>query len=303
MSWQECTPPDSREELGSLERVIETRPRDLGGFVVRRALPFARRRMVGPFIFFDHMGPAELGPGEGLNVRPHPHIGLATVTYLFEGEIMHRDSLGFAQPIRPGAVNWMTAGRGIVHSERTREEERAKVSRLHGIQSWVALPLEHEEAEPSFVHYAGADLPAIERPGSRLRLIAGAAFGERSPVVTFSDLFYLEADLEAGAELPLDAALGDRAAYVVHGEVEADGIRHGATQLLVFRPDRDAMLRAWAPTKLMLLGGAPLEGERHIWWNFVASSRERIETAKRAWKEGEFPVVPGDEEEFIPLPE
>lgn len=302
MSWHECPAPDWHAESGVVELVVEPRARDLGGFSVRRALPVAKRRMVGPFIFFDHMGPAGLAPGQGLDVRPHPHIGLATVTYLFEGEIMHRDSLGHQQPIRPGAVNWMTAGRGIVHSERTGEEQRAKGTRLHGIQSWVALPLEHEEGPPDFAHYPADGLPEIEMPGVRMRLIAGAAFGERSPVVTLSELFYLDAELGAGTELRLDPSLGERAAYVVSGDIEVAGQQYAEGRLLVFERDRSVTLRGLGAARLMLFGGAPVAEPRHIWWNFVSSSKERIEKAKRDWKDGRFPKVPG-ESEFIPLPE
>jgi redox-sensitive bicupin YhaK (pirin superfamily) len=302
MSFIECPAPEYHTETGPVELVIEPRERDLGAFSVRRLLPVARRRMVGPFIFFDHMGPAELAPGKGLDVRPHPHIGLATVTYLFEGEIMHRDSLGFELPIRPGAVNWMTAGRGIVHSERSGDRERAAASRLHGIQSWVALPLEHEDEEPSFTHYDADRLPRLDVDGVRMRLIAGSAFGERSPVATFSELHYLDAEFPAGGALTLDAALGERACHIVSGAIEVAGERHEAGRMLVFRNGAAVALRAPVASRVMLFGGAALEGERHIWWNFVASSKDRLEAAKRAWKDGRFPKVPGDDE-FIPLPD
>jgi redox-sensitive bicupin YhaK (pirin superfamily) len=284
----------------AVELLIEPPLRDLGGFSVRRALPSAKRRAVGPFVFFDHMGPARFAPGEGIDVRPHPHIGLATVTYLFEGEIVHRDSLGFVQPIRPGDVNWMTAGRGIVHSERTGPEVRARGGPLHGIQAWVGLPRADEEAEPAFRHHPGGSLPVLERPGARLRLVAGAAFGERSPVAARSPLFYVDAALEDGARLdPPEAA--ERAVYVAEGAVECAGERIAAGRLAVLAPGAAAPLRAAGRTRAVLFGGDPLEGERILWWNFVASSRERLERAKRDWAEGRFDAVPGDAER-IPLP-
>ncbi len=302
MSWRDCPEPECHSDRGVVELVIDSRPRDLGGFTVRRLLPVAQRRMVGPFVFFDHLGPADLPPGKGLDVRPHPHIGLATVTYLFEGEIIHRDSLGVKQAIRPGAVNWMTAGRGIVHSERSSDEQRAVPTRLHGIQTWVALPHEHEETAPDFVHYEAEQLPDIAQPGVSLRLIAGEAFGHVSPVKTLSAMHYLHAQVTAGAELTLPAELGERGAYVVSGEFEAEGASHGEGTMLVFTDGLPARLRAVQSGVLMLFGGPPLDGPRHIWWNFVSSSRERIEQAKRDWKEERFPKVPG-ETEFIPLPD
>jgi redox-sensitive bicupin YhaK (pirin superfamily) len=290
----------------AVELVIAPRLRDLGGFTVRRILPYAKRRMVGPFIFLDEMGPVELPAGGGLDVPPHPHIGLATVTYLFGGEILHRDSLGSVQPIRPGAVNWMTAGRGIVHSERSDAAQRDRARPLHGLQSWVALPLAQEEAEPAFSHHAAGDLPVIEREGVRLKLIAGRAYGERAPVPVFSDLFYVDAALESGAVLALPADHDERAFYVVSGAVAFDGGRYEAGSLVVVRPGAVARLEAGGPARVMLLGGAPLEGpgerRRHIWWNFVASDPARIERAKADWREGRFPKVPGDDD-FVPLPE
>jgi hypothetical protein len=288
----------------ALELLIEARGRDLGGgFRVRRLLPAAGRRMVGPFIFFDHMGPVGMPPGQGLDVRPHPHINLATVTYLFEGEILHRDSLGTQQAIRPGALNWMTAGRGIVHSERSPAPARETGVRLHGLQLWVALPRAHEEVAPSFQHHAAEALPALEREGARLRVIAGNAYGAASPVEVLSPLFYVEAQLEPDAALPLPDEHAERAAYVVDGSVCCDGDPHGPGVMLVFREETPARIRALEPTRVMLLGGAPLDGERHIWWNFVSSSPERIERARRDWRERRFPKVPGDELEFIPLPD
>ena len=288
----------------ALELLIEARGRDLGdGFRVRRLLPAAGRRMVGPFIFFDHMGPVRMLPGQGLDVRPHPHIHLATVTYLFEGEILHRDSLGTQQSIRPGALNWMTAGRGIAHSERSPGPARKEGARLHGLQLWVALPRADEEVAPSFQHHAAEDLPALEREGARLRVIAGSAYGATSPVRVLSPLFYVEAQLEQGAALSLPDEHPERAAYVVDGSVCCDGEAQGPGVMLVFREGVPAQIRAQESSRVMLLGGAPLDGERHIWWNFVSSSPERIEQARRDWREGRFPKVPGDELEFIPLPD
>jgi redox-sensitive bicupin YhaK (pirin superfamily) len=286
----------------TIELVIEPRSRDLGGFTVRRILPYAKRRMVGPFIFLDEFGPLVLPAGQGLDVRPHPHIGLSTLTYLFDGEIMHRDSLGVVQAIRPGAANWMTAGRGIVHSERSGEAERARVAKLHGMQSWVALPLDHEETAPDFTHFPESGLPVIEGDGLWMRLIAGRAFGEASPVTTFSELFYLHAELQPGAEVVLAEELGERAVYVVEGKVDLGGRSYGPATLAVLAPGAAVTLAAQAASRVMLLGGQPLEGGRQIWWNFVASSPERLERAKAAWKAGGFDRVPGDDE-FIPLPE
>jgi redox-sensitive bicupin YhaK (pirin superfamily) len=276
----------------------------LGGFEVRRVLPAAGLQTVGPFIFFDHMGPARLAPGAGVDVRPHPHIGLATVTYLFEGEFLHRDSLGTAQVIRPGDVNWMVAGRGIVHSERTPSDLRRKPggTALHGIQIWIALPKEHEEDVPSFEHHPAASLPERQGEGQRLRLVAGDAFGLRAPVRVFSPMFYLDAVLEAGAvtTLPDDAA--ERAAYVAEGEVEVEDRCYSTGQMIVFAADARVALRATGNARVMLVGGAPLDGRRHIWWNFVSSSDERIERAKLDWQEQRFAAVPGDDER-TPLPD
>jgi redox-sensitive bicupin YhaK (pirin superfamily) len=284
------------------ETVIVPRSRDIGGFEVRRALPSIQRRMVGPFVFFDHMGPAVFDPGRGLDVRPHPHIGLATITYVFEGEILHRDSLGSVQPIRPGDVNWMTAGRGIAHSERTAPELRARGTRLAGIQSWIALPKRDEETEPVFAHHPRASLPVSEGEGVTLRLIAGAGFGLRAPVAVFSDMFYADAALQADARLTLPAEYEERAIYVAMGEIEIAGQRFPEGQLLVFRPGDAIDLRAVAESRILLLGGEPMDGPRHIWWNFVSSSKDRIEQAKADWKAGRFGPVPG-ENEFIPLPD
>ena len=287
-----------------VERVIEPRPRDLGDFAVRRALPAAGLQTVGPFIFFDHMGPADFGPGQGVNVRPHPHIGLATVTYLFEGAFMHRDSLGSAQLIRPGDVNWMVAGRGIVHSERTPPEVRdAKGrTRVHGIQTWLALPRAEEEREPSFAHHGAASLPRIERTGVVLTVIAGTAYGARSPVDVFSPTLYVDAQLGAGSLLEVPDEHEQRACYVAQGRIELGGQVFAEGQLVVLAAATGPLpLRALAASRVMLAGGAPLDGPRYIDWNFVASSRERIEAARRDWREQRFAPVPGDAER-IPLP-
>ena len=286
----------------AVSMIIEPRSRDLGGFEVRRILPYAKRRLVGPFVFYDHLGPAVFATGKGIDVRPHPHIGLATVTYLFEGELMHRDSLGFAQQIRPGDVNWMTAGRGIVHSERSSPEAREGELILHAIQSWVALPQSHEETEPSFHHHPEASLPALEIDGVALRLIAGAAYGETSPVRTFSPMFYLAAEMPAGTALTLPAEYEERAVHVAEGAVSVAGQDLGVGRMAVFAAGAAVTLQAEEASRVMLLGGAAIDGPRHIWWNFVSSRPERIEQAKADWREGRFAAVPG-ESEFIPLPE
>jgi redox-sensitive bicupin YhaK (pirin superfamily) len=290
----------------ALETVILPRTSEIvEGFKVRRALPSSRRRMVGPFIFLDQMGPEVLTAGRGLDVAPHPHIGLATVTYLFDGEATHRDSLGVTQRIRPGDVNWMTAGRGIAHSERTPPEMR-NGSRIFGIQSWVALPRGNEEDAPSFAHHDADRLPVIDDEGMHLRLIAGELFGLRAPARTLSDMFYADVMLDGGARLAVPVDHEERAVYIVQGSVELD--RDGGVfeegQLLVLKPKEAITVRgaAGAPVRLMLLGGATMDSPRHIWWNFVSSSRERIEQAKVDWKEGRFAPVP-DETERIPLPD
>ncbi|SIQ04145.1 MULTISPECIES: pirin family protein [unclassified Bosea (in: a-proteobacteria)] len=287
----------------AIEKVIVPRSHDLGGFQVRRALPAIGQRMVGPFIFFDQMGPAEFHLGEGLDVRPHPHIGLSTVTYLFDGEIMHRDSLGTALAIRPGAVNLMTAGRGIVHSERTGLEARATGPRLYGIQAWLALPKTHEETAPAFAHHGAEALPRIVEGGKRISLIMGSAYGQTSPVTFPWDALYAEAVLSPGAILPLDPDYDERAVYVVSGKIDIAGEEFGAGQLLVFKPGDRISILAIDQSRVMLVGGEPMDGPRNIWWNFVSSSKERIEQAKQEWKTGRFDTVPGDEAEFIPLPE
>lgn len=287
----------------SITTVIDARPRDLGGFAVRRLLPSVARRLVGPFIFFDHMGPAELAPGKGLDVRPHPHIGLATVTYLFEGEIVHRDSLGSHQTIRPGDINWMTAGRGIVHSERTGPDLRKAGSKVEGLQLWVALPRSDEETAPEFHHHPAETLPAVEREGARIRVLAGAAYGQTSPVRTFSPLFYVDVVMPAGCTLVVPREYEERAVYVVAGRIECESEHASPGRMLVFAPGADVTLRAESDARVALVGGAPIDGERHVWWNFVSSSKARIEQAKRDWKERRFAKVPGDDDEFIPLPE
>ncbi|RUL69609.1 pirin family protein [Dyella choica] len=276
---------------------------DLGdGFVVRRMLPVLTARHVGPFVFYDHMGPAEFAPGKGLDVRPHPHIGLATVTWLFEGSIRHRDSLGSVADITPGAVNWMTAGRGIAHSERTPPEARRSGQRMHGIQVWVALPRAHEEMEPEFHHHDAESLPCIRQPGAELVLIAGSAYGSASPVKVFAPMFFIQAQLEAGAEIALPEEHAERGVHVIEGEVSWGDLVLGAAQMAVQADAPAPLVRANGTCRLMLFGGAPLDGERHLWWNFVSSSRERIEQAKADWAAQRFGKVFGDEEEFIPLP-
>lgn len=285
----------------TIERVIDARPRSVESFTVGRVLPVAGRRTVGPFIFFDHMGPSELGPGGAMDVRPHPHIGLATVTYLFDGALVHRDSLGSEQRIRPGDVNWMIAGYGVVHSERTPTELRGAATRLHGLQLWVALPRTHEETAPEFHHYPAAALPALDVDGARVRVLAGTAYGATSPVRTLSSLLYVEASLPRGAQLAVpDAA--ERAVYVVDGVIRCDGERAPTGRMLVFAHATTPTLHAELSSRIVLIGGAPLDGPRQIWWNFVSSSRERIERAKLDWRDGRFPRVAGDEIEFVPLP-
>jgi redox-sensitive bicupin YhaK (pirin superfamily) len=290
----------------ALETLIVTRVREIvDGFKVRRALPSARRRMVGPFIFLDQMGPEVLGRGKGLDVAPHPHIGLATVTYLFEGELLHRDSIGTIQVIRPGEVNWMTAGSGIAHSERTPPEMRQTGAQLFGIQSWIALPRRDEETDPAFSHYAADELPVIEGEGKRVRIISGSLYGARSPVQTLSEMFYADVTLVQGARLQVPPEYEERALYVVEGSVElpSDEGTFDPGQLLVFKPGEELTLSTLTSSaRVILLGGESMDGPRHIWWNFVSSSKDRIEQAKEDWKAGRFARVP-EETEFIPLPE
>ncbi|HNC46646.1 MAG TPA: pirin family protein [Acidobacteriota bacterium] len=290
----------------ALETLIVTRVRDLvDGFKVRRVLPTAKRRMVGPFTFLDQMGPEVFTPGQGLDVGVHPHIGLATVTYLFTGELLHRDSLGTVQPIRPGEVNWMTAGKGIAHSERTPPELRQTGADLFGVQAWVALPARYEEMSPEFCHYGGDELPILEGEGKFVRLISGALYGKRSPVQTLSDMFYADVTLDPGAELQIPGEYEERASYLVQGSVTLlpDGISFEAGQLLVFKPGEEIRLRGSevGSTRMMLLGGEPMDGPRYIWWNFVSSSKDLIEQAKADWKAGKFAPVLG-ESDVIPLP-
>ena len=284
-----------------IELLIEPKIRDVGDLTVRRVLPDRRRQRVGPFIFFDHMGPAEFPPGTGVNVRAHPHIGLATITYLFEGEILHRDSLGSVQPIRPGAVNWMTAGSGIVHSEKVTEDVRASGQRLHGLQTWVALPTAAEEIEPRFEHYAAEDIPAVTVGGAAIRVVLGSAFGVASPVATQSKTLYVEALLEAGQSVDIPDA-EELAVYVVEGSVAIGRQRADAGVLAVLAAGASGTVSAESAARIMFAGGDALDGKRYIWWNFVSSSRERIDRAKTDWREQRFAAVPG-EDDFIPLPE
>ena len=304
MSWQAAEEPQAKTPppCPALRHVIVPRPRDIGGFDVRRVLPSLEVRSVGPFVFFDQMGPAELAPGQGIDVRPHPHIGLATVTYLIDGSIVHRDSLGTVQTIEPGAVNWMTAGRGIVHSERSDTELRKRRQKLYGIQIWVALPRAHEETEPDFTHYSAASLPVSEGEGTTVRVIAGNFGGQTSPVKTLSALFYADAVLQRGRSLTLENAYEERGIYLLEGSVAIREQVFEPGRLLVFSGGDEISVSAVSSARVLLFGGAPLDGSRHLWWNFVSSSRERIERAKADWKEKRFAAVPG-ETEFIPLPE
>ena len=282
--------------------VIEPLTKDLGGFQVRRALPHGKKRMVGPFIFLDHMGPATFSAGEGMDVRPHPHIGLATLTYLVEGSVFHRDTLGSAQNIVPGDVNWMTAGRGIAHSERSSPESRQTARQITGVQSWLALPRAYEEAEPAFFHYDAHTMPVLTDTGISLHLVAGTAFGETSPVQVFFQTLYADAALAAGAAIPLPDEHEERAIYLLSGSVEIAGDRFDAPRLLAFRPGDCITIRAAGDARFIMLGGEPVDGPRHLWWNFVSSSKERIEQAKTDWTAGKFGLIPGDDKEWIPLP-
>jgi redox-sensitive bicupin YhaK (pirin superfamily) len=293
-----------------IEMTISGRSKDLGGFSVRRLIPVAKKRLVGPFIFFDHIGPAEFEPGSGIDVRPHPHIGLATVTYLFEGEMDHRDTLGVHKTIKPGDVNWMTAGRGIVHSERTGDTARAAGHTLHGIQTWVALPTEDEDTDPSFFHHSSGDLPEIAMDGVRMRLILGSAYGKTSPVKVFSPIFYLHVESDTGAIFKLTDEHEERAVYVVSGEIEIDGRLFGEGEMVVLDDEASIGIRTVKNARLMLCGGARLAGDRHIFWNFVSSRKDRLEQAKADWKasadagfENSVFALPPSETEHIPLPE
>jgi redox-sensitive bicupin YhaK (pirin superfamily) len=306
MSWMPGKDPvlGDKKSCDALELIIVPRVRDLGdGFMVRRALPHSQRQMIGPFIFFDQMGPVQLVPGRGMDVRPHPHIGLATVTYLFDGRVTHRDSEGNDMEITPGAMNLMTAGRGISHSERTPASVRSTGGGMFGIQSWIALPQDREEMVPLFEHFDAALLPEVKDNGVRARVIAGSAFGRNSPVGMVSEWFYVEVQLDVDASAPLDANHEERAIYVTEGEVEIAGDKFEAPQLLVFRPGDRITVKAIRPSRLMFLGGSALEGPRYLWWNFVSSRKERIEQAKEEWKSGKFALIPGDDKEFIPLPD
>ena len=310
MSWNPSLEPQCPDagNLDAIETVIIPRARDLGGFEVRRALPAPRRQMVGPFIFFDQAGPAEFLTGQGIDVRPHPHIGLGTVTYLYDGEFEHRDSLGTHQMIYPGEVNWMVAGQGVTHSERTSEATRRGESKLFGIQTWIALPESHEETGASFEHHGKGALPFLEGEGKEVRLILGKAWGEQAPATMYSETFYADVVLQPGAKLPLPDDHEDRGLYITHGSVEIAGDTFEAGRMMVFRPG-DAITVTAGPqgARLMALGGETMNGPRHIWWNFVASSKDKIEEAKAAWaagdwEQGRFQLPPGDDQEFIPLP-
>lgn len=311
MSWIPDIEPGCPDDIGidSIETLIVPRARDLGSFAVRRALPAPKRQMVGPFVFFDQAGPAEFITGKGVDVRPHPHIGLATVTYLYKGEFQHRDSLGTNQIILPGAVNWMVAGRGVTHSERTSEETRKAPHRLFGIQTWVALPENMEEVAPSFEHHGRDVLPVIEDTGVSMKLILGTAYGEQAPARVFSDIFYGDATLQPGALLPLPDDHEDRGLYVVEGSVSIAGKEFTAAQMMVFRPGDKITVAAGAQgAQVIILGGETLNGPRYVWWNFVSSSKERIEEAKEQWRRenwgaGQFDLPPDDRSEFIPLPD
>lgn len=311
MSWNPAIEPQCPEagSLDAIETMIVPRARDIGDFEVRRALPAPKRQMVGPFIFFDQMGPAEFINDQGIDVRPHPHIGLATVTYLYEGEFQHRDSLGTNQMIYPGEVNWMIAGNGVTHSERTSSETRRAASKLFGIQTWVALPEADEETDAAFEHHKEKVLPLIEGEGKQVRLILGNAYGEWAPVKTFSEMFYADAELDADAVLPMPDNHEDRGAYIVSGSVTIAGDTIDAGRMMVFRPGDAITLRAGENgARVMLLGGETLNGPRYVWWNFVASSQDKIDAAKQAWAEGDwqsgrFRLPPDDADEFIPLPD
>jgi len=309
MSWIPTNEPECpSEQLDLIESLIVPRSRDIGGFEVRRALPAPKRQMVGPFIFFDQIGPAEfLSDAGGIDVRPHPHIGLGTVTYLFQGEFQHRDSVGSNQMIYPGEVNWMVAGKGVTHSERTSEKTRANPHSLYGIQTWVALPASHEDIDPSFEHQGKEALPIIEDGGARTRLILGNAYGEKSPVKVFSEMFYADVQLGPGASVPLPDNHEDRGVHVLEGSIKVAGKDYEAGQMMVFRPGDGISLKAGERgARLMMLGGETMNGPRYIWWNFVSSSQEKIDAARDAWKaadweNGPFKLPMGDSAEFIPL--
>jgi redox-sensitive bicupin YhaK (pirin superfamily) len=311
MSWNPALDPDIPlgDAIDAIETVIVPRARDLGGFEVRRALPSAKRQMIGPFIFFDQMGPAEFLTGHGIDVRPHPHIGLGTVTYLLKGRIHHRDSLGTDSWIEPGAVNWMMAGQGITHSERQDGSGRAAPHSLFGLQTWLALPRAQEDDPAAFIHAPAATLPVMEGEGKDVRLILGTAYGATAPVALPFDVFYADANLQPGASIPLPDDHEDRGVYILQGDVTVAGQTFPTGQMLVFRPgDRISLLAGDQGARIMLLGGATMDGPRHIWWNFVASSKDRIDAAKEAWRAGDwahgrFRLPPGDDTEYIPAPD
>jgi len=308
MSWQPALDADQHSgPCNPVETVVVPKAKDIGSFEVRRALPAAECRAAGPFVFLDQMGPAEIGPENPRDVRPHPHIGLSTVTWMLEGEIMHRDSLGYAQVIRPGEVNWMTAGRGIVHSERTPDDQRDERRPLLGVQAWLALPADKQEIDPAFQHIAADCFPIIERDGATIHLIAGSGWGETSPVTLHSETFYAQVDLEPGAAVDVPSDVAERALYLLDGEIEIAGERFEPGRLIVFKPGVAVSVSGAAASRMMLLGGEPLDGPkdrpRHMYWNFVSTSKERIEQAKEDWREGRFDKVVGDEDEFIPLPD
>jgi redox-sensitive bicupin YhaK (pirin superfamily) len=287
----------------ALELVVVPRSVDLDDFAVRRALPHSTRRTVGPYVFFDHFGPAEFRSGKGLDVRPHPHIGLSTLTYLYDGEIIHRDTLGVNAAIHPGEVNWMTAGRGIVHSERTAPERRVDGEPLHGLQLWIGMMAKDEEIDPGFAHLGGDELPIVNGEGKHVRVVAGKMFGAASSLKTTSETIFADISLEAGAAMPLDADYEERAIYVSSGEIDISGDRFDTGRLLIFRPGDRITVNAVKPSRIAVVGGAPLDGPRYVWWNFVSSRKERIDQAKDEWKQGRFGKISGDEIEFIPLPE
>ena len=300
MSYFSCDEAVCAEQESHIRLRIRPREKDLGEFTVRRVLPAARQRMVGPFVFFDHMGPAEFPPGKGIDVRPHPHIGIATITYLFEGEILHRDSLGVVQPIHPGAINLMTAGSGIVHAERP-GEDLDRVSKLHGIQSWIALPHDMQEIDAAFDHYPAVELPEWEDGGVAIRLIMGEMAGHTSPVKTYSRTLYADLNVPEGASCAFALTEQEHAIYVAEGSIVVDGEAVDSGEMVVLAGSDSVSLTGTSESRVLLIGGDPL-GERHMYWNFVSNSAERIEQAKEDWRAGNFPPVPGDDE-FIPLPE
>ena len=304
MSWMPCADPDMNLNCpDAVEMVIIPRTGDIGNFEVHRALPFRNKRMVGPFIFWDQVGPGEFLTGQGVDVRPHPHIGLSTVTYLFDGTMDHKDSLGNDMRIVPGDVNLMTAGSGIVHSERTGQDIRESPSKLYGIQSWLAQPQKFENDSPEFDHTAANELPTFGKNGLNGRVILGDFQGTKSPVKTQWDTLYVDLELADGIKLQIPSTTEERALYVLNGRIEIGGVAYDPQQMLVLRPGDEVIVKALSPVRMMLLGGAAMDGPRYIFWNFVSSSRERLEQAKEDWRDGSFPAIPGDDKEFIPLPD